>query len=122
MANPNRVVGQVRVKVDGDILETDGQSTLELGGPMRTAVKGDYQAGSFSETTEPSKVEVNLLMKRGTSLAAIRAIDNATLTVETDVGQTYIVRGAYVAETISFNSNEGKAKVVFQGPPAEEMR
>lgn len=121
MANPNRVAGQSKVKIDGGLLETDGTTTLDLGGPKREPVSGDYQAGSFRESTEPSKVETTILLKAGTSLTAIRSIDNATVTVETDVGQTYIVRGAYVSDVISFNSSEGKAKVVLMGEPAEEM-
>lgn len=121
MANPNRVAGQVKVRVDGDLLDTDGTSTLDLGGPAREAVKGDYQAGSFKETTEPSKVEVTLLVKATTRLTDLRTIDNATVIMETDVGQTFIVRNAYVAEVITFNSADGKAKVVFGGPPAEQV-
>lgn len=121
MANPNRVTGQVKVKVDGDILESDGGSTLELGGPKREAVVGDYQASGFRESVEPSKLTVNLLVKARTSLTALRAIDNATVTMEADTGQTFIVRNAYVAEVISLNTGEGKASLVFQGPPAEEL-
>ncbi|HEX7821042.1 MAG TPA: phage tail tube protein [Sphingobium sp.] len=121
MANPNRVVGQCKVKVDSQQYETDGTTTMEIGGPAREGVKGDYQAGAFKESTEMSKVELNLLYKGRLSLAAIRKIDNATLTVETDTGNVWIVRNAYVAEIISFDGGSGKAKVVFQGPPAEEM-
>lgn len=121
MANPNRVAGQAKVKVDGGILETDGSSTLDLGGPVREAVEGDYQAGAFRESTAPSKLDCSILLKGGTRLSQLRTIDNATLTLETDVGQTWVVRNAYVAEVISFNTADGKAKVVFQGPPAEEM-
>lgn len=121
MANPNRVAGQATVTVDGDRLETDGSSTLELGGPVRTSVKGDYQAGSFSETQQESKLECSILLKRKTSVAELRKIDDATLTVQTDVGHLWVVRNAYVAEVISVSANEGKAKLVFQGPPAEEL-
>ena len=120
MANPNRVVGQMKVKIDGDTFATAGETTLEIGGPMREAVPGDYDAGSFKEATKEAKAEVTLLYKRGVSLANLRSVDNATLILETDTGQTWIVRNAYVADVISF-TQDGKAKVVFQGPPAEEM-
>jgi hypothetical protein len=121
MANPNRVVGQSRVKVDGAILETDGATQLEIGGPVRTAQRGDYQAGAFSETTAESKATLNILYKGSLKLSDVRLIDNATLTVETDVGTTWVVRNAYVAEVISFDTSNGKAQVVMQGPPAEEL-
>lgn len=118
--SPNQVVGQMKVKIDGARYATSGETTMDIGGPVRTAVPGDYEAGAFSEKTAESKAEVTILYKRGTSLAQLRSIDNATLTLEADNGSTWIVRNAYVADAISF-SQDGKAKVVFQGPPAEEM-
>jgi hypothetical protein len=120
MANKNRVVGQAKVKVDGSQIPTSGEATLEIGGAVREAVPGDYEAGAFRETTTPSKLDVTLLYKQGVSLADLRAIDNATVTLATDTGVTWIIRNAYVAEVISFGQ-DGKASVVFQGPPAEEV-
>ena len=121
MGNPNRVAGQAVIKVDGDTFETDGNSTMELGGSVRSAVEGDYQAGSFRETTTPSKIEMSVLLKGGTRIADLRKIDNGTVTLQTDVGQTYLMRNAYCADVISFSTNEGKARLVFMGPPAEEL-
>lgn len=121
MPNPNRVLGQARIKVDGDTLDTDGESTLEIGGPVREAVAGDFQAGAFRETTAPSKLETSILLKNGVSLDALRRIENATVTFEGDTGKMYVVRNAYVADVISFSTSDGKAKVVFGGPPAEEL-
>ena len=121
MANPNQVVGQARIKVDGDTLDTDGDSTLELGGPAREAVRGDYQAGGFTEKTAESKLTTKILVKGATRLGALRDIDNATITFEADTGQRFVIRNAYVADVISLSTSDGKADVVFQGPPAEEL-
>jgi len=121
MGNKNRVVGQLKATIDGDLLETDGESEIEIGGAMREAVKGDFQANAFRETTEPSKTTTKLLLKEGLSLSALRATDNATLVLKTDIGKTWIVRGAYVADVISFSTSDGKATVVWGGPPAEEV-
>ena len=54
------------------------------------------------------------------SLSALRAIDNATVILVTDTGTTWLMRNAYVSDVITW-SQDGKAKVVFQGPPAEEV-
>ncbi len=122
MANPNKVVGQCKVTADGQLFETDGSTTMEIGGITREAVTGDNQAGGFREIITPSKTTMKILFKKDTSLAAIRAMDNVTLVNRTDVGTTYIVRGAYCADVLSFSSSDGKADVVMGGPPAEEMR
>lgn len=120
MANPNRVAGQARVKIDGTQYPTAGETTLDIGGPMREAVPGDFEAGAFKESTAPAKLETTLLYKAGVGLGGLRAIDNATLTVEYDTGQTWILRNGYCADAISV-SQDGKVKVTFCGPPAEEL-
>lgn len=120
MSNPNQVVGQVKVKIDGATYPTSGESSMEIGGPVREAVEGDFDASAFKQKTSPSKVEVTINYKKGVSLSALRGIDNATVLLEADNGVVWIVRNAYVADVISW-SQDGKGKVVFQGPPAEEM-
>lgn len=121
MANKNQVVGQAKIKVDGEIYPTDGSTTMNIGGTSRESVSGDYEAGAFKEMTNPARCEVTLLYKSGLSLSAIRAIDDATITLETDTGKTWIMRNAYCADAIEFSGSDGKAKVVFMSGPAEEM-
>lgn len=119
MANPNKVWGQSRIKIDGAIIETEGKSTLEVGGTTREAVEADFAAGHFMEKTSPSKLECSVLVTAGVSLVALQAISDATITHEADTGQTYVINHAYVADAVSVS--EGKAKVTFMGPPAEEL-
>ncbi|WP_067734494.1 phage tail tube protein [Novosphingobium naphthalenivorans] len=120
MANKNKVVGQAKVVIDGTTYSTSGESTMDIGGPSREGVSGDYEAGAFKETTNPAKLDTSLLYKAGVSLSAIRSIDDATVILDTDIGTQWIMRNAYVADVISFGQ-DGKAKVVFQSDPAEEV-
>lgn len=120
MAN-NQVVGQARFKIDGALLETDGQTKLEIGGKKREPVMGDFQAGNFRESTEPSKIEVSVLYKEQTDLAAYRDITNSTITLEYDTGAVWVIRGGYYADVASINQQDGKASLVFMGQPAESL-
>lgn len=122
MAGKNQVIGQARIRANGKLLETDGKSTLELGGPKRDSVVGDFQAGAFRESTEPSKVECSILVKKGTSLDELRNLTDAVVTFETDTGHLYTISDAYTAEPLSISTDEGKAKIVLMGSPAEELR
>jgi len=122
VANPNKVVGQCTLTANGIRLETSGGTQMEIGGVKREPKMGDYQASGFSESTEPSKITAKVLYKGVLSLAQIRAMDNVTVFLETDVGVSWVVRGAYCAEVLSFDTKEGMADVVLQGPPAEEVR
>ncbi|MEL7784057.1 phage tail tube protein [Citromicrobium bathyomarinum] len=120
MANRNQVVGQVIVEVDGERYPTSGDSSMQIGGKQRENVPGDYEAGSFMEKTVPSRTTVGLLHKDGVSLTAMQNIDNGTLTLRSDTGKTWVVRSAYFVEASDF-SQDGKAQVVFEGQPAEEL-
>lgn len=120
MANRNQVLGQITIEVDGDRLPTSGESTLQIGGVQRENVTGDFDAGGFMERTVPSRCSVALLHRDGVSLAAMRSIDNATLIMKADTGKTWVVRGAYFCEAGEFGQ-DGKANVVFEGQPAEEL-
>ena len=120
MANPNQVAGQARVKIDGTQYSTAGETTLDIGGITREPVPGDFEAGGFKEMTAPAKLEATLLYKGGLGISGLRAINNATVTIEFDTGQTWIVRNGYCADAISI-SQDGKVKVTFGGPPAEEL-
>lgn len=117
----NQVTGQARIKIDGDLLDSDGSATLEIGGVKRESVTGDYSAGSFKESTEPSKLEVTVLNKGDTQLASYRGVKAASITIEFDNGQSWLIPSAYCADTISINQSEGKAKLVFMGEPAEQL-
>lgn len=120
MANRNQVAGQVTIEVDGERMHTSGESTMQIGGIQRENVAGDYDAGSYMEKTVPARCTFGLLRKEGVSLTALRAIDNATLIHRADNGQTYVMRNAYFVEASDF-SQDGKAQVIFEGPPAEEL-
>lgn len=119
MPNPNQLWGQTQIVADGLLLQTSGKGTLQVGGQVRTPVAGDNKAGFFSTETKESEVECEVLVTAGTSLVAIQAISNATLVHTCDTGQVYIVRNAFVSDAVS--ASEGKAKVKFNGPPAQEL-
>jgi hypothetical protein len=122
MANLNKVIGQCVLTVGGVRLETTGGTQMEIGGSKREPKMGDYQAGAFSESTEPSKITAKVLYKGALDLDQLRKMDNVVAVLDTDVDTSWVVRGAYVAEILGFDSKEGTADVVLQGPPAEQVR
>lgn len=118
MAATNQVAGNARVKVDGQLLETAGDVVLKIGGKKREEVKGDFSAGAFKETTEPAMVEFSELVKGRTRFDDF---DSATVTVEFDTGQMFVVREAWVMDPAEITTSDGKAKRSICGQPAEEV-
>ena len=119
MANPNKVWGQTRVKVNGRLFDTEGKSSLVVGGTMRENVEADFVAGHFTEKTMPSKASFTILLVAGVSLTEIQGWDDITLTFEADTGRTYVVNHGFTSNEVS--ASEGKAQVEVSGPPAEEL-
>jgi hypothetical protein len=116
--NPNKVFGQARIRIGGKEYASEPKATLELGGIARDAVEADNKAGYFSEKVNPSKLEASFLLTAGLSVAELN-VDDTTVTFEGDTGQVYVVGHAYCSEPPVVG--DGKAKVVYMGPPAEEM-
>lgn len=111
------------IKVNGAILETMAGAKLNLGGNKRDAVVGATKVLGYSETLEPARIECEISLGQGISLSSIKDITAATVTYEADTGQTYVVRNAFVSETLEVTAGDGgKVRVVLVGDPAEEMQ
>ncbi|MFN3748201.1 MAG: phage tail tube protein [Sphingorhabdus sp.] len=119
MANKKQVWGESIIRVNGNQYQTEGKSTLEMGGKKREHVSADHTAGHFMQTTEPSKLTTAILVTADVSLAEINGWDDITASIEADTGQSYVINHAYVAEILSIS--EGKANLVIQGEPAVEV-
>ena len=117
----NRVMGRAQIKVNGQMLDTMPGASLDIGGVSRATVTGSNKVLGFQETPKPSKLEVEIAVKPGTSLAAMGRWDDVTATFEADTGQTYVIPNGWCTEPPTTTDNDGKAKVVIEGPPAEEM-
>jgi hypothetical protein len=119
MANPNKLWGQTRIKVNGQVFDTEGKSSLVVGGIMRENVEADFVAGKFTEKTIPSKCSFSILVAARVSLTEIQGWEDVTVTFEADTGQTYVINHGFTSNEVS--ASEGKAQVEISGPPAEEL-
>jgi hypothetical protein len=110
------------IKADGKLLETLPKPKLGLGGQKREPVIGDNGVLGYKEAIEPGTVECQISLKQGTSLAELKRITDATITYEADTGQTYVIRHAFVTDTLMVTAGDGGVvDVKFAGDPAEEM-
>jgi hypothetical protein len=108
--------------LDGTLLHSKPGATLDPGGPVRTAVESD-QPGFFSETRKPARIECDLVVDANFSADALRRADDVTAIFEADTGQVWVINHGYVTDppTISGGTNGG-ARLVIEGPPAQEMK
>jgi hypothetical protein len=110
------------IKVDGTLLATMPGAKLDIGGQVRASVVGDNKVHGFSSSLKPSMLECEISLSQGFSLDQLRNITDATVTYEADTGQTWVMRNAFVTETLNVTAGEGgKVALKFEGQPAEEM-
>lgn len=114
----SKYLGRVTVRVNGTVQDSKPGASLDIGGITRESVVTDQDMG-FTETPKPSRIECEIALKAGVTLADLAAFKDGSLMYECDTGQRYIIKDGYTAETISIAS--GSVKVVFMGKPAQEM-
>jgi|KBSMisStaDraftv2_1062788.scaffolds.fasta_scaffold320723_2 hypothetical protein len=121
MANPNRVVGRAKVKIDGSLIPTAGNITLTSGGPKREGVPGDYVVGGFKESTVEAKLEFDVLATSSFDAVAFGKLDDSTVDILYDTGQHFVMRHAWAESAPDMGTSDGKAKCVLYSQPAEKI-
>ena len=115
-------LGKAYIKTNGELLETMPGASIDIGGVERKPVVGDSTVLGYAENVKESMIECEVAVGPGTSLTKLGAIKDATVTFECDTGQTYVVRDAFVTETIKATAAEGgKVPLKIAGQPAEEL-
>lgn len=114
-----KILGQVTIRKSGVPWKTFGGASLDPGGIKRETKTGDGWVAPV-ESTVQSKIECEVQITQGVSLADF-VFGDETVTFTGDTGQTWIVNHAWTTDTPQLTGGEGKAKIVIEGPPAEEM-
>jgi hypothetical protein len=106
MSNPNQVTGRVFITVNGSRLASKEGAKLNMGGVSRTGVAGDSGVHGYMEKTEIPYIEGTISHKANTDMVALAAWANETATFQTDTGQTFLLRNAWLAKPPELSKGE----------------
>lgn len=113
--NPNQRLGRVVAKVDGNNLEL-----REISWKLPGTKRDDLNEGKeFTETDTGGWVKGKKYLKKGISLKQINEMDDGTLILTTDTGQTYMCSHAWSTDTPEMSKDGGE--IEFHFAEAEEM-
>jgi hypothetical protein len=115
-----KILGLADIAVDGTVVLSGDDSTLEPGGVERKVVKGNKVQG-YSEAAMESTLEVNVAIDDTFSIDFFRNITNSTITFTADTGQVWSIAGAWCSKPPGIAQKDGRSKVTFTGPPATEI-
>jgi len=114
-----KVVGIVKVFINGELQRSKDGAKISLGGKERTIQTG-YAVFGHSEKVVPSMVEFTLANTADDDLIALGNLTDATVRFETDVGRSYVCTGMVVTKVIELTGGEGEVSIEMQGQPADE--
>lgn len=116
-----RLGGVAYLKGDGQTIPLRGALTVHPQQTKRTGVAGQDGPQGFTEMPVCPSIEADVSCDPGYSIAAALAMTNATVQAELANGMVYVLRGAWVAEEVSVDTVEGKAKFTWQGLSMDEF-
>ncbi|RJX35666.1 MAG: hypothetical protein C4525_03155 [Desulfarculus sp.] len=121
-ANTRKITGKLYVRVGGELLPITSEGTHSvkgLGGLERETEMGLDQAVGYREKAVEASVETTIALKAGYSLASLIKIEDATVQVESDAGQVYVLANAW-CKSVGDLGSDGRVTVAFAGPAWKE--
>lgn len=116
-----QITGKATIRVDGQLWRTEDGASLDTGGVKRTAKVGGGNVYGYSEETVPPELECKVYHTKDTDVPAINAITSATVLFESDTGDSYVLREAFVLESAKLESKDGTIPVKFSGTSCKRV-
>ena len=102
-----QITGKVTIRLDGVVIPTENQATLNPGGPKR---EPETHGGRtyYSESEEAPMLDCTVLQNKDFDAIELTKMKGATGIFEADTGQQYMMRKAFTTEPVTFEGS-GKA-------------
>ncbi len=122
MAGANtQLAGRVNIAINGSRMRSKSGAKLDVGGVSRTPINTDQGTVGFTEQTKEPSVECTIVMGRDTDLIQVANTVDSTLVFETDIGNSYVLKDAFLVDPPSFTGGEGEVSLKFSGTRCEKV-
>lgn len=112
----DQTTGIIKLKLDGSVIESENDATLNPGGIKRTpAVHGGKTY--YTEEEVPAEVTFKVPLTKNVNVITLNEMKDKTLTFIADTGQRYLVRGAFTLDVVEHGLTS--AEVKMSGDKAE---
>ncbi len=113
-----RLYGVTTLKINGREWQVKKGTSFDPGGFKNNPEMHSGGLAGYSREPVPSSIEATILFGQGDRGSDLQ-FTNATVTLETDSGQAWVINGAFTTETPKITETE--AKITINGPTAEEI-
>lgn len=116
----SKLTGKATVSVDGTTYKLANKVTLDPGGKSR---KPEVHGGRthYTEEEMPPSLEGEVLHDKDADIIALGDISDATVLIECDTGQRFIIRHAFTTEPVKADFGTGKGTLKMAGDLAEKV-
>ncbi|WP_328184626.1 phage tail tube protein [Marinobacter sp. OP 3.4] len=116
-----KITGNVTVREGGEELLTDGKGTLNPGGFEREAKMNGRRTVGFSENPVAPTLSIVIHHTQDTDIVRLSNLTDATILLETDSGQTWMLRGAFCASPTPLDMGAGTVQLEMSGLALERV-
>ena len=116
-----QITGKAIIKVDGNQWRTTDGCKLHPGGVEREAKVGGGKVHGFNEKTKAPELDASVYHTKDTDITAINAIKNATVIFESDTGDRYLLRNAWVGSQEALDAENGTIGVKMSAESCERL-
>lgn len=107
--------------IDGTRVDVRGNAEYSLGGEMRTGVAGLDGVHGYSVEHQVPYIQCTLSDRGDLKVKDLRAVREATVTVQLENGKAVALRGAWAAGEFGQNPQTGEITARFEGLSAVEV-
>ena len=112
--------GTIFIKADGQQFDVVGNFDYNHGAPMREALVGHDKVHGFKEVPQVPFIEGEIRDSADLDVAALKALEDVTITLELANGKIFILRNAWFAGEGNVGTEEANIAVRFEGISGEE--
>lgn len=113
-----QVTGRVFITIAGKRITSKEGATLKYGGIEREAVVADAGVVGPMEKIVAPEINCVIAHTKDVSLKEIQAIQDATISFDTDTGRSFVMRDSFFASGLDLS--KGELQLKFQGVECEE--
>lgn len=116
----SKLTGKATVSIDGTTYKMANKVTFDPGGVSR---KPEVHGGRtyYPEEEMPPSLECEVLHDKDADIIALGDISDATVLIECDTKQKFIMRHAFTTEPIKADFGNGKGTLKMSGDMAEKV-
>jgi hypothetical protein len=116
-----RIAGIAFWSVDGQQYAVRGNLEVMPSRQERTGIAGQDSIHGYSELPVVPYISGDVSTIPGTSVEAVDAVVDSTVTAELANGTVYVLRNAWRAERSTINTRDGQFNVKFEGLTCDEL-